>query len=82
MIRLSLLQSLFSFFFFPFSSLLQSHPRLIHDLSTLLFSMGFALLNLSFLDGALSIIVCPFDFYLLVIVLPVLLRITTSDYPF
>jgi hypothetical protein len=33
--------------------------------------MGFALLNLSFLDGALSIIVCPFDFYLLVIVLPV-----------
>jgi len=35
----------------------------------------------SFLSSVWKIIVCPFVLFLLIIVLPVLLRFTASDYP-
>jgi hypothetical protein len=43
---------------------------------------GWVLFNLLFSVLCLSIIVCSFVLYLLVIVLPFLLRFTASDYPF
>ena len=46
------------------------------------FLVGFVLLDLEFYVFVLQIVVCPFVFFLLAIVLSVLLRYTDANYPF